>query len=129
MTTTAQTQPRAERTLCDYSVAEMRDGYDSGAFTPVDVLDSVQARVEACEPTLNALWYPDFHTARKVAQQSAARWAQHSPQSPLDGVPVTVKENIARRGVPLPSGNASGNPLPADYDAPITERLHESGAV
>src|SRR5699024_9699484 len=86
-------------------------------------------RVEACEPTLNALWYPDFFTARHVAQKSAARWADDQPQGPLDGVPVTIKENIARRGVPVPSGNASGNPQPANYDAPITQRLQESGAV
>src|SRR5699024_6834911 len=78
---------------------------------------------------LNALYYPDFAAARLRAQASAVRWAQGKPLGPLDGVPVTVKENIARRGVPVPSGNASGEPQPADYDAPITERLQESGAV
>src|SRR5699024_4335579 len=67
--------------------------------------------------------------ARTIAQQSAERWASEKPQGPLDGVPVTVKENIARLGVPMPSGNAAGKPQPVDYDAPLTGRLQESGAV
>src|SRR5699024_662488 len=127
--TTVQGQQKGRRELCDYSVAEMCAGYEANAFTPVDVLEAVKSRVDACESTLNALWYPDFDVARDRAEQAAARWADNKPRGALDGVPVTVKENIARGGVPMPSGHAAGNPQPANHDAPITERLQESGAV
>lgn len=129
MNNTADTKKQIELALCDLSVDDLRDGYGAGEFSPVDVLESVQARVDACEPTINALYYPDFDAARRAAEQAAARWVRHEPQGALDGVPVTVKENVARRGVPIPSGNATGDPQPATFDAPITARLQESGAV
>jgi aspartyl-tRNA(Asn)/glutamyl-tRNA(Gln) amidotransferase subunit A len=129
MTEESQTPGQPERQLCDLGVAELRAGFSAGTFTPVHVLDSVRARAEVCEPTLNALWYPDFDAARVEAEKAAKRWAAGQPQGVLDGVPVTIKENIARRGVPMPSGHAAGDPQPVAYDAPITERLRESGAV
>lgn len=129
MNTTVSADRDTERALCDLSVDDMRAGFHSGEFSPVEVLDSVRKRVETCEPTINALWWPDFDAAREAAECAAERWAAHRPKGALDGVPVTVKENVARRGVPIPSGIAAGNPQPATADAPITERLRESGAV
>lgn len=115
--------------LCDLGVDELRTGFAAGEFSPVDVLDSVQTRVEACEPTVHALWWPDFDGARVEAGRAGERWAAGKPAGPLDGVPVTVKENIRRQGVPMPHGNAADRSPPATSDAPITQRLRESGAV
>lgn len=119
-------------TLADLSVEQLTDGFRRGGFTPVDVLDAVRERVEQCEPTLNALWWQDLGPdggAARAAQDAAARWAAGAPLGPLDGVPVTVKENVAVRGVPMPGGHAAGDPQPAAQDAPITQRLREGGAV
>lgn len=110
----------------------MTEAFRSGALTPVDVLDAVRARVAACEPTLNALWWSDLDRvggAAVAARESAARWKAGEPLGPLDGVPVTVKENIAIQGVPMPGGHAAGDPQPATGDAPITARLRAGGAV
>lgn len=115
--------------LCDLGVDALREGYAAGDFTPVEVLDSVQARVVHCEPTLNALWQPDFKAARQAAAQSAQRWQNGRPCSVLDGVPATIKENMARRGVPMPGGCAAGDMTPVAYESPITERLREAGAI
>jgi len=51
------------------------------------------------------------------------------PLSPLDGVPGTIKENIATRGVPMPLGTAATVLAPAADDAPPAARLRESGCV
>jgi aspartyl-tRNA(Asn)/glutamyl-tRNA(Gln) amidotransferase subunit A len=48
---------------------------------------------------------------------------------PLDGVPVTIKENIATRGVPVPLGAATTALVPSPVDAPPAARLREAGAV
>lgn len=115
--------------LCDLGVDALRAGYAEGRFDPVDVMASVRARVEACEETINALWWPDFERARKAAEASAARWSRRQSQGNLDGIPVTLKENVRRRGVPMPHGVRAGDPQPEAHDAPMTERLEESGAV
>ncbi len=51
------------------------------------------------------------------------------PIGALDGVPVTIKDNIATKGVPVPLGAASVKLVPARADAPPAARLREAGAV
>jgi aspartyl-tRNA(Asn)/glutamyl-tRNA(Gln) amidotransferase subunit A len=51
------------------------------------------------------------------------------PMGLLDGVPVTVKDNIATKGVATPLGAASMPLVPAERDAPPAARLREAGAV
>src|SRR5699024_3441689 len=85
--------------------------------------------MDECEPVINALCHRDDERSRTAAVASAARWREGRPLSDLDGVPVTIKENIARTGVPIPSGHAWAEVPIADHDAPITQRLEEAGAV
>jgi aspartyl-tRNA(Asn)/glutamyl-tRNA(Gln) amidotransferase subunit A len=47
----------------------------------------------------------------------------------LDGVPVTIKDNIATKGQPVPLGAASVKLVPAPADAPPAARLREAGAI
>jgi aspartyl-tRNA(Asn)/glutamyl-tRNA(Gln) amidotransferase subunit A len=42
-----------------------------------------------------------------MAAASQARWQRGQPLSALDGVPVTIKENIATRGLAMPLGTAA----------------------
>lgn len=118
-----------QTTLADLSARELREGYAAGEFTPVEVLDAVAQRVEACEPTINALWDNSLDAARRDAAESAARWQAGEQRGDLDGVPVTVKENIGRVGVAMPSGHAAGSPAPQEVNAPIVDRFIEAGAV
>ena len=67
--------------------------------------------------------------ALRDARASEARWSTGSPLSALDGVPTTVKENIARAGVPMPGGTALPGPRVPAANAPITDRILEGGGV
>ena len=80
-------------------------------------------------PTLNALWVSDLEAAREAARSSEQRWAAGHPAGPLDGVPVTVKENLARAGVPMPAGNAGVEPVVPQRNSPVVDRIDESGGV
>ncbi len=44
-------------------------------------------------------------------------------------MPVTIKENIATKGVPVPVGTAAADMTPSPVDAPPSARLKEAGAV
>ena len=54
---------------------------------------------------------------------------QDAPIGPLDGVPATVKDNIATIGDPTPVGTAASDMIPAEADAPPAARLKEAGAI
>src|SRR6202012_2796768 len=45
------------------------------------------------------------------------------------GVPITIKENIATRGLPVPLGTAATVLKPAAEDAPAAARVREAGAI
>ncbi len=117
------------RPLHDWSAAELGAAYRRGEFTPLDVAHAVIARVQRCEPHLHATYAFDPETTLAMAGESTARFAKGEPRSPLEGVPVTLKENIATKGVPVPLGTAATVLVPVPEDAPPAARLREAGAV
>jgi len=113
----------------DMSAAEILGAYKTKKLSPIDVTHAVIQRIEAWEPRLKALYAPDFEGARKAAKESEKRWQAGKPQGALDGVPITIKENIATRGVPVPLGTAATALVPAAADAPAAARVREAGAI
>lgn len=115
--------------LHELSAAELGAHYRARELSPVAVAQAVLAQVARCEPVLHATWALDADAALAMARASEARFAAGAPLSPLDGVPVTIKENIATRGVPVPLGCAATALVPASADAPPAARLREAGCV
>ncbi len=113
----------------DMSAVELLAAYRSKKLSPVEATDAVIAHIEKWEPKLKALYAPDFGAARRAASESEKRWAKAAPLGALDGVPATIKENIATKGVPVPLGTAATDLVPAPADAPAAARLREAGAV
>ena len=103
--------------------------FRSGALSPVEVVEAVLERVAAFEPTLRATWALDPQAALVAAHASQVRWQAGAPLSPLDGIPGTLKENIATRGLALPLGTAATTLVPAKEDAPPAARWREAGLV
>ena len=115
--------------LHDLSAAEMHAAYRSGTLSPVEVTRSVLARIERWEPHLQATWLLRPEAALAQARASEARWRRGTPLNMLDGVPVTLKDNIATAGDPMPLGTAATDLVPAAADAPPAARLREAGCV
>lgn len=114
--------------LCDLTAGELLNGYRSGSFAPIDVIESVIARIEALEPKLHATYAFEPDNARRVAKASLQRWRDGSARR-LEGVPVSIKEMVATKGVPKPVGTAAGDMNPQPADAPPAARLREAGAI
>ncbi|WP_390345635.1 amidase [Variovorax boronicumulans] len=115
--------------LYELSALQLLEHYRDRALSPVEVTQAVLARIERWEPHIHATYGLDAEAALASARASEARWAQGKPQGDLDGVPVTLKENIATRGTPTPIGSAATVLAPAVADAPAAARLREAGAV
>ncbi len=121
--------PHSSGRPASLTAAELVAAYASGDLSPVDALEDVAAVIEAREPELNAFWQLDLRSARTAARASEQRWGRGQPAGPIDGVPVTVKENLARAGVPMPAGNAGVEPVVPTRSSPVVERIEESGGV
>ncbi|MDB5633195.1 MAG: amidase, partial [Tardiphaga sp.] len=115
--------------LHDLSAVELIAGFRAKAFSPSEALEDVLSHIAVWEPHAKALYAFDPDGARAVAKESTQRWLKGAPIGVLDGVPTTVKENIATKGVPVPLGTAATTLVPAPVDAPPAARLREAGAV
>src|ERR1700730_12887489 len=103
----------AVTSLHDLSAVDLIAGYRAGQFSPTEVLEDVLAHIAIWEPHIKALYAFDPDRARTTAKASTERWQKGEPSGALDGVPVTIKENIATKGVPVPLGAASVKLVPA----------------
>ncbi|MFC4005180.1 amidase [Prauserella oleivorans] len=115
--------------LTSLSATELIAEYRAGAVSPVEVTDAVLARIDALEGTVAALYAPDPDAARAAARESERRWRAGAPLGAIDGIPLTLKENIATRGTPTPLGTAATELVPAAEDAPAAARVRECGGV
>jgi aspartyl-tRNA(Asn)/glutamyl-tRNA(Gln) amidotransferase subunit A len=111
------------------SAIDLIAGFRARQFSPSEVLEDLLAHVAVWEPHIKALYAFDPEGARATAKASTERWQKGEPTGPLDGVPATIKDNIATKGVPVPLGTATSRLVPALVDAPPAARLREAGAV
>jgi len=115
--------------LWQLTAAELAAGYASQAFTPSNALAEIHQRIDALNPTLNAIVSEDRTGAKCAAQQADIRWQAGKPLSPLDGIPMTIKDNLLCVGFPATWGSALYKDNFPDRDEAPIARLRAAGAV
>ncbi|HEY5636689.1 MAG TPA: amidase [Burkholderiales bacterium] len=116
--------------LHELSALELAAHFADRSVSPVEAVEAALARIAAWEPAINAMYRVDADGARAAAREAEARWRAGRPRSPLDGVPITIKDNIATRGDPTPVGTRANEDAPvATEDAPPAARVREAGCV
>jgi len=115
--------------LWQLTATELAAGFRKAAFTPGEALRSCLARSEVVNPRLNALIALDAEAAAHAAEQSGARWREGRPLSALDGVPITIKDNLHVRGLPTHWGSRALSGFVAEHDELPVARLRAAGAV
>jgi aspartyl-tRNA(Asn)/glutamyl-tRNA(Gln) amidotransferase subunit A len=112
------------------SAAELAAAYSHGELSPVQVAHALLERMEAWEPRINAMYRVQRESALEQARAAESRWRSGRPLSALDGVPLTIKENIYTRGDPAPIGTRANEDMPPQHaDAPPAARVREAGCV
>lgn len=111
--------------------ARLRDALASGDVTPMDLLERVRTVVERGAFGL-AGFSPfvamDSSFADRAAEAAARRWKEGKPLSPIDGLPLPVKDEHHMRGLPT-RGGARYLDVPVDTDSFVVSSLRSAGAV
>lgn len=114
----------------EMGAVELAAAYRTKELSPVEVAEALLGRIEGLDAEINAFCHIDATTTLKQAEESEARWLAGEPLSPLDGVPVAVKDLLLTKGWPTRRGSLTVDPKgPWEEDAPSVARLKEAGAV
>ncbi|MEI7871323.1 MAG: amidase [Alphaproteobacteria bacterium] len=115
--------------LTQATAARLARLYAKGKASPVETMKAVLARAEKLGLQINALCRIDAEASLATARASERRWKKGKPLSPLDGVPVSIKELVRVKGWAHSMGSKLSDKAPADADAPAVARLREAGAI
>jgi aspartyl-tRNA(Asn)/glutamyl-tRNA(Gln) amidotransferase subunit A len=120
--------PSGDRTLWNLGIAQTLSIYRDGVATPLDMLDAVLRRTKTINPTINAFAFLDLEGARAAAKASTERWHKGQTCGPLDGIVLTIKDNITVRGMPCSWGTEVFRDYIPDRDEVPVARLRAAGA-
>ncbi len=117
----------ADASLINRSAVEIVDLLRHGEVSPLDLIDALEARIAAVDPTINAL--PTLCLER--ARDHARRLMQRAPgdRGPLAGLPIPIKDLVPVAGV----RTTFGSPIFADFvpeeSESIVTRLEARGGI
>ena len=121
--------PSPASPLWQWSACDLAAAIERRDVSCTEAMEAVLARVEQCNPELNAIVYPRFEDARERSRAADEALARGESWGPLHGVPVTIKENVDVAGMPTPNGVPALESVIAPDDSPVVRNLRSAGAI
>lgn len=108
--------------LNELTAHELIEKIKKREITPPQIINSLKKRVEKTEPQIRA------YVRLTDANFSGRFSAQHPPQAPLEGIPVSIKDNICTQAINTECCSRILQGFKPPYSATVIERLEKSGA-
>lgn len=118
-----------ETDLCYLSALQLRDLYQKGEVSPVEVTEATLRRMDQLNPSLNAFITTTPELALKGARAAEKAYQTDESPPPLAGIPTSIKDLVAMTGFRTTRGSWRYRDSVSDFDAPIMDRFHAAGAV
>lgn len=112
------------RTASEWCVA-----FQTGSASPVEAVQMSLERIAAVDPQLGAFITVCPELALTEAKASEERWREGRARSPIDGVPIAVKDTTPTAGVRTTFGSVLFKDHVPKYDATCWAQLKSAGAV
>src|SRR5712691_8163106 len=103
--------------------------FANGADTPRDFLERCLGDLAALEPKIGAFVHLNLEGARAAADHSTRRWREGRQRSPIDGMPLGIKDIIETADMPTENGSALFAGWRSERDGASVAALREAGAV
>ena len=115
--------------LLEQSLTELSAALSRRELSSVEATRAVLSRIEATDGRLGAFLRVSPEPALEAARASDARRARGEATSPLDGVPLALKDIFLTKGVETTAGSRILAGFIPPFDATVVERLRGGGAV
>lgn len=130
MSTSTSTKPDVGAEIAYLDAVDLTQAYRVRDLSPVEVATALLERIDEVNGQVNAIVHVDRDQTLASAVAAERRYLEGKPLSPLDGVPVTIKDLSAVAGMPLRRGSlAFDAERPVAHDTPCVARLREAGLV
>jgi Asp-tRNA(Asn)/Glu-tRNA(Gln) amidotransferase A subunit family amidase len=101
----------------------------AGKITPRAYLDETLKRIAELDPAIGAFVTLNKEGAVKAADASTARWRAGKPLSPIDGMPIAIKDIIETADMPTGQGSPLWEGQQTRRDSASVHALREAGAI
>ncbi len=116
--------------LSSFALHELSAKLAAGECSSVEIVNDLLDAIAERNGELHAyLWLNAEEARAAAAEADRRRAAGESPRSPLDGLPVALKDNLSARGQPCGCASRILEGYRAPYDAHVVERLRAAGAI
>lgn len=99
------------------------------ALSPVELTESVLARIDEVDPHITAFSNVTAELATETAARAEQEIAVGRYRGPLHGIPIGVKEIYDMAGIPSTSSSRVRADYRPDADSVVVAKLREAGAV
>jgi amidase len=118
-----------ERDLCFTPAVELQKLYRACKTSPLEVMQTVLARIDAVNPAVNAIVTLVRDAALREARRATAMLRRGRAFPPLFGVPIGIKDVTPTKGIRTTYGSKLFESHVPDQDALVVERLRAAGAI
>src|SRR5579864_1911570 len=115
--------------LCMMSLQGVSDLIRHRDCSALEVTDAVLERITSLDPILHTYITVDEEGARQAAEAADSAWAGGTSLGTLQGIPISVKDHFAVRGLRTTLASKLFADYVPDFDAAIVERTRSAGAV
>src|SRR4051812_20289586 len=113
--------------LNDASMLELKARLDAREVTSVEATRACLDRIAAVDGKVKAFLCVNAEGALAAAKASDERRAKGKPSSPLDGVPIAIKDIFCTTDLPTTAGSKMLEGFRSPTDATVVEKLRSAG--